>query len=127
MNQITNIFFAKGMANNVAQCNRQTGELYLNVDMWDNLTEEQQAFIVYHEEGHIVLQTKNEFEADAYAVEKYFNSGLPLHKVIHAFTGVLSFSTPEHEARLHKAYSHFLYLDYTINKNKKAGKKLGLI
>lgn len=55
----------------IAKVNRLDGTLYLNSQIWKGLPAEQQEFVLLHEEGHLNLQTTDEFEANAYAVSKF--------------------------------------------------------
>ena len=53
-----------------ARVNRLTGEIFLNMDIWETLPEAYQNFILAHEEGHYYAQTTNELLADHYAFMK---------------------------------------------------------
>jgi hypothetical protein len=55
----------------IARVNRATGVLYLKPQVWDHLPESQKNFVLLHEEGHLNLQTKDEFTANAYAVKNF--------------------------------------------------------
>jgi hypothetical protein len=46
------------------------GVIEINADVWGDYDNFQRRFILAHEEGHIVLDTDNEEEADRYAVNK---------------------------------------------------------
>lgn len=80
------------------------------------MTPEAKRFILFHEEGHLVLQTKNELEADRYAFEKYVGEGHSLKAGVKALTRVLS-DSPNHlirsKAILHHAKNHQDMSDYT--------------
>jgi hypothetical protein len=55
----------------IAKVNRQNGTLYLNSKIWKGLPENEKEFVLLHEKGHLDLQTRNEFEANSYAVSKF--------------------------------------------------------
>lgn len=55
----------------IARVNRVTGVLYLKPQVWDHLPESQKNFVLLHEEGHLNLQTKDEFTANSYAVKNF--------------------------------------------------------
>jgi hypothetical protein len=59
----------------IAKVNRKTGVLYLSSDIWDRLPSDQKDFVLFHEEGHLRLQTADEFAANAYAVNKFTKAG----------------------------------------------------
>lgn len=55
----------------IAKVNRRTGVLTLNSTIWDDLPTDQKEFVLFHEEGHLRLQTANEYAANKYAIEKF--------------------------------------------------------
>ena len=59
----------------IAKVNRKTGVLYLNSDIWNRLPSDQKNFVLFHEAGHLNLQTADEFKANAYAVGKFAPAG----------------------------------------------------
>jgi len=70
----------------IARVNRVDGTLYLKPQIWDTLPQGEKDFVLYHEQGHLVLQTTDEYKANAYAVKNY----LPSHTL----------SNPELKARI---------------------------
>ena len=56
--------FSDSIGSTPAKVNRETGEVFLNKTVWPTLSKPYQAFILKHEEGHYVLKTTNELEAD---------------------------------------------------------------
>lgn len=75
--------------------------------MWNKLSEEEQRFVLLHEEGHLVLQTRNELAADRYAFDKYVGEGHSLKKSISALTKVLR-NSPEHLTRTSQIFNRAL-------------------
>ena len=55
----------------IAKVNRVDKTLYINSDIWKGLPVEEREFVLLHEAGHLVLQTADEFEANAYAVSQF--------------------------------------------------------
>jgi len=55
----------------IAKVNRVDKTLYINSDIWKGLPAEEREFVLLHEAGHLVLQTADEFEANAYAVGQF--------------------------------------------------------
>ena len=53
-----------------ASVDRMTGIIYINPDVFYQLTPFQQKFVLQHELGHYNLQTTSEIEADAYAFDQ---------------------------------------------------------
>lgn len=70
----------------IARVNRTDGTLYLKPQIWDTLPEGEKDFVLLHEQGHLVLQTTDEYRANEYAVKNY----LPSHTL----------SNPELKARI---------------------------
>lgn len=59
------------MGSNPATVNIETGEVYVNKDIWDEFTPTEKAIILLHEEGHYANHTLDEIKADCYLIEKY--------------------------------------------------------
>ena len=55
----------------IAKVNRVDKTLYINSDIWKGLPADEREFVLLHEAGHLVLQTADEFEANAYAVSQF--------------------------------------------------------
>lgn len=60
--------------NEIARVNRQDGTLYLKPQIWDSLPEAEKDFVLWHEKGHLILQTTDEFTANKYAVKNLLPS-----------------------------------------------------
>lgn len=58
-----------------AAINWQTGEMLISPGIFHALPDDVQEFVLLHEEGHWRLQTKNEFDANNYAIEKFLHTG----------------------------------------------------
>lgn len=65
------IYKYQSMGTNPATVNIETGEVYVNEDIWDEFTPTEKAIILLHEEGHYANHTLDEIKADCYLIEKY--------------------------------------------------------
>jgi len=65
------VVFDNTIKGDIARVNRADGTLYINPDIWQRLTGLEREFILFHEDGHLQLQTASEFTANKYAVEKF--------------------------------------------------------
>ena len=81
-----------------ARVNRKTGELQINLPVWERLTPDEKRFVELHEEGHLVLQTRNELAADRYAFKKYAEEGRSLKAGVKSLTKMLQ-DKPTHLIR----------------------------
>ncbi len=98
----------------------QDGTLYINTDLFEQLTPFQQEFVKWHEIGHYRLQTHDEIEADTYAFHKmagkYHQS---LKKMIGTLQTVLDpLTDPNVQQRIESLYR--LCLKYDANLGNKA-------
>lgn len=69
------VIMSYGRMPEIAKVNRKTGALWLNTKIWNQLPAEQKDFVLFHEDGHLRLQTADEFEANQYAVSKFTPAG----------------------------------------------------
>lgn len=108
------------MVNGTPAAVSQDGTLYINTDLFEQLTPFQQEFVKWHEIGHYRLQTHDEIEADTYAFHKmagkYHQS---LKKIIGTLQTVLDPQTdPNVQQRIESLYC--LCLKYDANLGNKA-------
>lgn len=75
MNLFTRVVMAHSGQPEIAKVNRKTGVLFLNSKIWDQLPTDQKDFVLFHEEGHLRLNTADEFAANQYAVQNFTPSG----------------------------------------------------
>jgi hypothetical protein len=59
----------------IAKVNRKTGTLYLSSEIWNQLPEAEKDYVLDHEDGHLTLQTNDEFAANKYAIGKFAQAG----------------------------------------------------
>ena len=104
----------------LAKSMRSTGELVINKYYWDQLKPEHQFYVLAHEEGHILYNTRDEMKADQHASEKYLLSGRPISESVKALSEHLDRNNPVHIARAWAQYQRALQYDWEHNKNKKS-------
>ena len=59
----------------IAKVNRKTGTLYLSTEIWNQLPESEKNYVLLHEQGHLKLQTNDEFAANGYAISHFAQAG----------------------------------------------------
>ena len=102
----------------IAFTKASTGEVWLNHRLAKGLPKEHIVFILLHEEGHIVLDTRNELEADNYAFKKYADAGYSLTQSVYALSKILNGTNPEHYWRCYYQLQRAISYDYYNNGNK---------
>ena len=117
---ITSIFLVDDLGNTPARVNRRTGELYINLKKWKDLTPDARFFVLLHEAGHVDQDTRNEILADNYAFYAYARAGKPLSKSIQALTRLLTFNNPQHYDRVKAQIDRAFAYDYHVNGNPAA-------
>jgi hypothetical protein len=111
---ITEITYWTDLGNTPARVNRVTGELQINMKVWETLSKEQRFFVLLHEWAHVYLQTTDEKAADKLAFEQYAKRGYSLNSSVLALSRLLNFNKDEDYERadlqLHRAKKYdFLY------------------
>ncbi|MCX6265871.1 MAG: hypothetical protein NTW16_00735 [Bacteroidetes bacterium] len=117
---ITAIYPVEDLGSTPARVNRKTGELYINMKKWADLSPEARLFVLLHEAGHVDQDTKNEVLADNYAFYAYARAGKPLSKSIQALTRLLNFENPQHYERVRQQINRAFAYDYHVNGNQAA-------
>lgn len=100
-----------------AKVHRPTGTMYINKDYIGKLTEDQWAFIIAHEAGHVKENTRNEFRADELASQKYFEQKRSPKNSVSALANVLHFKHPSHAERVRKQFVRAAIYDCETNKH----------
>jgi hypothetical protein len=116
---ITKITVLPWLGGTPAKVNRHTGEMFLSAEDMRELPFEQRLMIMLHEKGHVVLQTTNEFEADAWATKEYLKMGYSLTEGLKTLTRTLSDANPEHAWRMYMQYQRLAKYDREVNHNTK--------
>ena len=104
----------------IAKSKRSTGEVVINQYYWRRLKPEHKIFVLCHEEGHIVHNTRDELLADEYASKKYLDAGYSIYESEKALEESLDRTNPVHIGRIWAQYNRALKYDWLKNKNKKA-------
>ncbi len=118
-----NIFYVNEPAKGVAWTNIKKQQLFLNAPKWALVPFEHKFFILAHEEGHDVLHTKDEFEADKYAYEKYEKYNFSNAATVQALQLHLDCNNPVHKARIWQQYERTLKNDFEEFHIKQAYRK----
>jgi hypothetical protein len=121
---ITAIYEVDDLGTTPARVNRKTGELYINMKKWADLSPEARLFVLLHEAGHVDQNTRNEILADNYAFYAYARAGKPLSKSIQALTRLLNFNNPQHYDRVKAQLNRAFAYDYHVNGNPAANPEL---
>ena len=80
-----------------------------------------QDFVIEHEKGHFINDTRSEFEADSYAFKKLAGTRpQSLKNSVFSISRVLSFRNPEHMERMTEMVKMALEFDYRNNSNEYA-------
>lgn len=116
---ITKIVRVDDLGNTPARVNRKTGVMYISLKHMKAMPENHRLFVMLHEMGHVVCQTENEMEADAWAFKEYAKRGHSLTDSVHALTRVLDDRDPEHNWRMYLQLQRAKEYDYKVNHNTK--------
>lgn len=118
-----------------AAVNRKTGVMYVNTALLKRkgVNKDQLFFIMLHELGHVVQQTKSEINADDWAFEQYVKHGGSLKQSVRAVTDWLRFDKKEDFVRANLQLQRAKTYDSknesftgNTNKNSMSYKNLGI-
>jgi hypothetical protein len=108
-----------------ARVNRFTGEIQINNRYFDRMPDFRKKFIIEHEKGHFLQNTRDEFKADRYAFKKLAGSApRSLKESVFSISKVLTFRNPQHMDRLIKVIEMALEYDSVNNNNPLAQQAL---
>ncbi len=100
------------MADTPLAANRATATIYINPTLYRKLTKFQKKFWLWHEKGHIVLNTNNEIEADNYAFDRLAGTEFrSLKQMIEAAEGLLDSRNEYHQERIDNLYQRAIDWD----------------
>jgi hypothetical protein len=106
------------MGTNPARVHRFNGNISLNETMVNSATEQELKYILGHEAGHFLLDTRSEFEADRFAFQQLAGDfPQSLKGSILSLSRHLPFDNPEHLQRLTVQFLRALRYDYQVNRN----------
>jgi|GEM_PF-1148576 len=122
MFKITKIVPVSNLGNTPARVHRPTGTVFINNNIWNELSLPEQKIILLHEEGHYVLQTKNEKEADYYAFKHYAGTEPYSLKntLLTLYNNLDINNNPAHLQRFNSLLKIVLWYDFSNYGNKKA-------
>jgi len=112
---------ADNLGDTPAVCSRAKQIIWINGRIWDKLPITYRNFILEHERGHIILNTRSEFDADKFASDRTLGTQ-PMS--IKDSVKVLLFALPKQSAeakrRIYEQAQRALQYDYFVNENEKA-------
>lgn len=116
---------SRNLGRTPARVNRLTGEIFLNMDVWDKYPKAYQDFILAHEEGHYLGQETNELFADHYALMKiagtFRNS---LKSAVNTITDILPGTSAVQKIRTLNIYRLALLYDLSHHPQKQTSEQL---
>jgi hypothetical protein len=110
-----------------ARADHRNGIVYISKKHFEGMDPVYKDFIIAHEEGHLVLNTKNEEQADEYAMKKLLKQGYPLSKILGSLTQVLQYDKMGHYGRTNAIFNKLFLYDLAVNQNKKLLNHLNLL
>ncbi len=119
----TKIIFSYEPSKGAARSSLKNGTVIINNSKCTNMPLEHIFFILCHEEGHIVLNTKDELEADKYAFAKYEKYNFGNDATVQVLNAHLDHKNPVHQARIFAQYQRALQNDFKEKKIKSAFRK----
>lgn len=110
--------YGENMGSNPAQINLNNGQISVNPNIWEDLTDEQRTIILTHELGHLENNSANEILADKYLIEKY---GTSKEKLIEIIETINSFApdTPTNRLRKIELNRNVLKQNQRVEDNKR--------
>ncbi len=103
-----------------AAVDMDTGDIYINRDVWDKYTESEKQFILQHESGHYNRQTDSEEESDLYALRQNFGK---VKKSLKSSFSALEKAGVKSKKRIDSLWRNALTID-AKNGNETARKEL---
>lgn len=94
-----------------ARCNRKTGEIWINDQVWRTISPEHRVFILLHEYGHIMLDSSDELAVDEYAMKLYISLGYSLTDSVKSLSRVLTGKSDQHVQRVQNQYNRAKEID----------------
>lgn len=128
MTQLNGILEVEKLNGTPARADHRNGIILLSKSHFDKIKNPIfKEFIIAHEEGHLVLNTKNEEQADDYAMKKLLKKGYPLSKILGSLTQVLQYDKIGHYGRTNRLFDKLFLYDLIQNKNQNLLNNLNLI
>lgn len=117
----------KGMGNSPAAVNMLNNTCYINEDRINDFSPEGWLFILEHENGHLLNDSYNEFEADRIAINRRLFAGASMKEILGQITKFLHFDNDLSKSRLLSLKNHCVKVsgflmkkdyDYTTIQNR---------
>jgi len=89
-----------------ARVYHDNGDTIINVNEFCKHSVFVRMFILMHERGHYLFNTKSEIEADKYAADVLLNNGYPKLEIIYAATKIFPPDSPEMQKRAESLVNH---------------------
>lgn len=102
-----------------ARVDHKSGVVFISKKHFDKMDPVYRNFVLAHEEGHLVLNTKDEQMADEYAMKKMLKKNVPLTKILKSLTRVLQYDKDNHYGRTINIFEKLALYDLFVNNNKK--------
>ena len=83
-----------------ARVDHYTGEMFLSQKALKGMPADYIYIVMLHEEGHIVIPTRDEDEADAYSFKRYTELGFNIEDTVKALKALLNNNNPAHHHRI---------------------------
>lgn len=112
----TAVVYTEKIGSTPAAVNHRTGVLYINPEVFDKYPKHWQEFILLHELGHLVLDTKNELAADEFAFRHFIRNGGSLRESVLSLSEVLDVNNnPSHYIRAREQLKRAQEWDEKVN------------
>ena len=98
--------------------------IFINLPYWAKLTEDEKFFVLLHETGHAELNSKDEVEADQFALENYLANGGKLTEALYSLTDNLNTKNPLSKKRIKTQFKSLVNYDINHNNNQLLKKKI---
>lgn len=111
-----------------ARVHKPSGTVFINKSVWGNYSNSEKRIILLHEEGHYILQTSSEEDADNYALNNFAGSeDFSLKKTFNLLFNALDRTVFANQKRLITLAENIAIIDYQRFGNEKALKSLKII
>lgn len=82
-----------------AMADLKTKVIFLNTAKFPKLDPIQREFVIFHEHGHLVLNTREEVEADLFAFQQLMAFGYAPKDIVQAFPGIVNMNSDLNQFR----------------------------
>jgi hypothetical protein len=96
---VLKVVFRKNKDGAPANVRLSDGTCFVDPDFWHTASDDEKRIVLYHEEGHYLLNTRSEYYADNYALNRYFQEGGRPKKAVLAVVSTLPLDNTERQLR----------------------------